>query len=196
MSWVGGLQEEDEWGFKFPERQEVNLKNRFPAAWRVISVEDEGALVTDEGLFAYDTIRPQDVIFSGGQGYFGKTVSFLPRSVVRKIVYRDKYLFVFIALLLIFSALTLSYIVALLNCSKKMPLRKLEFVASTDALTGLLNRRASLEQDRVSRYGGKFFVILRDIDHFKNINDTQGHDMGDHVLQAVASTIWQNIRTM
>ncbi len=56
-----------------------------------------------------------------------------------------------------------------------------------DTLTGLLNRRAFHERlheeaDRYHRYGDEFSLILLDVDHFKSVNDTFGHDVGDHVL--------------
>lgn len=70
--------------------------------------------------------------------------------------------------------------------------------ARTDGLTGLFNRRAfdkKLEEMfRGYRAGGRSFVlVLIDIDHFKNINDTYGHQAGDVVLQQVASKIQLSI---
>ena len=64
-------------------------------------------------------------------------------------------------------------------------------LASTDALTGLLNRRAFVERFERARVSGdkKLFpvsVLLLDVDHFKKVNDTFGHDAGDAVLQGVA----------
>ncbi|HJU41113.1 MAG TPA: GGDEF domain-containing protein, partial [Tahibacter sp.] len=62
--------------------------------------------------------------------------------------------------------------------------------ALTDALTGLLNRRAMLEMleqaVQVSRGQGGFSMILADVDHFKRINDTYGHGVGDQALVATA----------
>ncbi len=70
-----------------------------------------------------------------------------------------------------------------------------------DALTGLSNRRqfcAVLERelDRVSRSGEATLLLMLDIDHFKRINDTHGHGVGDKVLQAVARTLSQCVRPM
>jgi len=70
--------------------------------------------------------------------------------------------------------------------------------ALTDALSGLLNRRAlSREMDRLSkRFKGAdgkptavVSVIMFDIDHFKRINDTYGHPLGDRVIAAVSRSI-------
>jgi diguanylate cyclase (GGDEF)-like protein len=59
--------------------------------------------------------------------------------------------------------------------------------AVRDPLTGLLNRRAFGERmveelDRVRRYGETFSLLLVDLDNFKSINDSLGHDTGDEVL--------------
>jgi len=64
--------------------------------------------------------------------------------------------------------------------------------AVRDSLTGLLNRRAftdrmAEELDRARRYEEIFSLILLDLDHFKTVNDTIGHDTGDEVLAWVGS---------
>jgi len=66
-------------------------------------------------------------------------------------------------------------------------------LATTDALTGISNRRhfmelAELEMKRSQRYNSPFSIILLDADHFKQVNDTYGHDVGDIVLKHIART--------
>ena len=73
-------------------------------------------------------------------------------------------------------------------------------MATTDALTGLDNRRNLLEKvqleiDRARRYGLSLGFLMVDIDHFKNINDTYGHDAGDRVLQRVGALLRETMRT-
>jgi diguanylate cyclase (GGDEF)-like protein/PAS domain S-box-containing protein len=68
---------------------------------------------------------------------------------------------------------------------------ELEHRAYSDYLTGLANRRSFLEQaeaelSRHHRYGGDLSLIMFDIDYFKKINDTYGHNVGDLVLQKIA----------
>jgi diguanylate cyclase (GGDEF)-like protein len=74
------------------------------------------------------------------------------------------------------------------------------WMATTDALTGLLNRRAFLESTRrevarAKRYGEHLSVVLLDIDHFKQINDKRGHAAGDVVLAAVGRLLNTTLRT-
>lgn len=73
-------------------------------------------------------------------------------------------------------------------------------LASTDPLTGVPNRRhltAALERHvaDAARSGRPLSVVLIDIDNFKGINDTQGHEVGDRVLCHVAETLEQELRT-
>lgn len=77
----------------------------------------------------------------------------------------------------------------------------LQVQANTDALTGLSNRRNFLEMlanefDRSGRYGHSLFVAMIDIDHFKRVNDTFGHEAGDGVLRAFAKLLVGELRTV
>jgi diguanylate cyclase (GGDEF)-like protein len=71
--------------------------------------------------------------------------------------------------------------------------------ATHDPLTGMLNRRAILEKlhqelSRASRIGGEWAVGMCDIDHFKQINDTYGHQTGDEVLCGLARILSESLR--
>jgi diguanylate cyclase (GGDEF)-like protein len=73
-------------------------------------------------------------------------------------------------------------------------------LATTDGLTGLLNHRTF--QTRVDdhlaaaqRYGKKLSLLLTDVDHFKSVNDTYGHPVGDLVLRGVAKILQTEART-
>ncbi len=74
-----------------------------------------------------------------------------------------------------------------------------ERLATTDGLTGLVNHRQfQLVLDQMlaqaDRYGHKLSLLLTDIDHFKGVNDTYGHPVGDKVLKRVAAIISQTAR--
>lgn len=75
----------------------------------------------------------------------------------------------------------------------------LERLATIDTLTGLPNRRrleeaSQLQMARVKRYGEKLSVIMIDVDKFKSVNDTHGHQAGDLVLQNVAQVLAATVR--
>ena len=75
----------------------------------------------------------------------------------------------------------------------------LEAQAATDALTGLLNRRgfdgaASQEWRRHQRAGTSLAVLMIDVDHFKRLNDKQGHAAGDAALRQLGAVVQQHIR--
>lgn len=69
----------------------------------------------------------------------------------------------------------------------------------SDPLTGLYNRRYILrrlkeEMERRKRYGGNFAVIMFDLENFKSINDTYGHEKGDEVLKLFAENVKDKLR--
>ncbi len=75
----------------------------------------------------------------------------------------------------------------------------LEELALTDALTGLPNRRAiedwaTRQLSGAARYGFSFLVVLADLDHFKTVNDTHGHDARDTVLKKFSEILKNNSR--
>ncbi|MBF0183562.1 MAG: diguanylate cyclase [Magnetococcales bacterium] len=78
-------------------------------------------------------------------------------------------------------------------------IRELEFKAFTDALTGTCNRARLqtllyAEMQRSQRHGQPLSVVLFDVDHFKRVNDTYGHQTGDMVLIELSTLVSQNLR--
>jgi diguanylate cyclase (GGDEF)-like protein len=78
-------------------------------------------------------------------------------------------------------------------------LARVDELARTDALTGLLNRRAmsellEIEAARVERNGRTFAVVVADLDDFKGVNDAYGHPVGDHALRCVAARLLGAVR--
>ncbi|HEX8961941.1 MAG TPA: diguanylate cyclase [Rhodocyclaceae bacterium] len=83
--------------------------------------------------------------------------------------------------------------------ARKKAEQELEKLAQTDFLTGLANRRhfmmlAEQELSRTQRYGGPLSVFMIDVDHFKTVNDTHGHKVGDLVLQTLGKVCRQALR--
>ncbi|TAN48665.1 MAG: diguanylate cyclase [Methylococcaceae bacterium] len=82
---------------------------------------------------------------------------------------------------------------------RKQAEEEIHRMATTDPLTGVANRRRFSELldheiNRAVRYGAAFSLILCDLDKFKQINDTHGHNVGDEVLKGAANTIRKNLR--
>ena len=82
---------------------------------------------------------------------------------------------------------------------RKNAQEKLQRLATLDSLTGIYNRHKiseelDIEMARVKRYDGSFALLMLDIDYFKEVNDTYGHDVGDSVLKEFTSVVSECIR--
>ena len=76
---------------------------------------------------------------------------------------------------------------------------RLRYLANNDQLTQISNRRhltsvLEREYERNQRYDSTFSFIIFDIDHFKEVNDNYGHDVGDNILREMSSLVENNIR--
>ena len=104
-----------------------------------------------------------------------------------------------LAFALIGNATTILSLVAILLAHRDEAARELERLATVDGLTGVLNRRAWLARAKTEmavslRYGHPVAVVMMDLDHFKEINDTHGHEAGDNALQFVAKALQDAVR--
>jgi diguanylate cyclase (GGDEF)-like protein len=82
---------------------------------------------------------------------------------------------------------------------RKLLEQELVRLATIDSLTGLSNRRyfleiAAREVERVKRFGAAASMVMIDLDHFKAVNDTYGHAMGDEALRSFAQVCKQALR--
>ena len=79
--------------------------------------------------------------------------------------------------------------------------KRLEELVHRDALTGLYNRRyfetrLELECARAARFGEALTLVLLDVDHFKDVNDTYGHPVGDEVLVQIGKLLLGGVRSI
>jgi diguanylate cyclase (GGDEF)-like protein len=93
-----------------------------------------------------------------------------------------------------------SFRFALVDSDEEKLLTRLHESSTRDALTGAYNRkhfndRLNAELAYAQRHKTNVALILMDIDHFKNVNDTLGHPAGDAILRNVASTLQARLRT-
>ena len=86
------------------------------------------------------------------------------------------------------------------NLQLQESMAKLETMAATDHLTGVANRRRFAELllrsfDEARRYGFDLSCCMCDLDHYKQLNDALGHQVGDQILQITAEVICQSLRS-
>jgi diguanylate cyclase (GGDEF)-like protein len=86
-----------------------------------------------------------------------------------------------------------------ISCAARRAFSQLERDARVDTLTGVLNRRSfqadvNRELGRVARHGGRFSLVMIDVDGLKAVNDTLGHNAGDARLQALGMALRNSIR--
>jgi diguanylate cyclase (GGDEF)-like protein len=91
--------------------------------------------------------------------------------------------------------LGIAFLLTRVSASERLLFR----IATTDALTGILNRRHFMDQlgrerQRAVRYATSFSLLMLDIDHFKRINDTYGHPVGDEAIKAMAAAACKCLR--
>jgi diguanylate cyclase (GGDEF)-like protein/PAS domain S-box-containing protein len=77
--------------------------------------------------------------------------------------------------------------------------RQLKYLADHDGLTGLMNRRRFEEElpaqaEQATRFGASLAVLLLDLDHFKDVNDTRGHHVGDELIRSIARVLRRQLR--
>ncbi len=145
----------------------------------------ESLFFTDDGGWPRGTVGV--VPLKLGERVIGALVvaSETPQSIPREEAHH-------VALLGALSATSLEMVWEMEEVSKR---------ARTDALTGLANRRAFdelLEQmlAHADRFGHSVSLIMADVDHFKLVNDTWGHESGDVVLKSIARTFTEHVRAV
>lgn len=100
---------------------------------------------------------------------------------------------------LVLRTLSAAAAVAMVAARSADAVTRLEYAATIDSSTGLLNRsgfdnRLHQELERTRRESGHLAVLMADVDDFKTINDTRGHQVGDAVLKHVGSVIRSSVR--
>ncbi len=211
--WLLSPQREDEWGFMFAERKDRTFGADFPTEWHTVLDEPTGQFLTDQGLFTYTTLFPFDqfgpeelpaagpdlreVIVSNSNQGFWKLVSHIPTERIGQYGSRLKTRLMTLGAALLLLAATGSAFIALALSRHRLYQAQLEVMAHFDLLTGLPNRALffdrliqTLEQAR--RYDRPFGLLYIDLDNFKDVNDTLGHDAGDQLLAIMGKRL-QNV---
>jgi diguanylate cyclase (GGDEF)-like protein len=191
-----------EWGFMYPELKNRRFQQLFYGAWNVIEKNISGAFYTDRGFLTFTTVGPLKKLGPrkvNAGGNFWKIILFVSNDQLSAMAKDIQRRYLTLNILFSLFSLVIAFAMTLLNTVRKNAEHQLLHMASTDPLTAVLNRRSFLdrfeyERIRSSRYNEQISVIMGDIDHFKMINDTSGHDAGDSLLCALAEILKHNLR--
>jgi len=129
------------------------------------------------GFIAYYAQDPSHVIYDIGNTNY-PLVFYIINIVVGSVV-------------LIYAAILFTIINTYKECTLRVQTEQLKTMASTDPLTKLNNRREI--QKTLDALEGRYIIGIGDIDDFKHVNDTYGHDVGDTVLAGVAKLVSDTI---
>ncbi len=219
--WLSNHERGNEWGADLG-RPEHDFAHFYPDAWPHIAANTSGIFKTKRGIFRYQSIEPLNFSDSktahlrmiqypliSEESYANtnwKMVIFIPRDVIdaRSFLHQPLGRTLFVLFVLLIAGL--AFLGAHLAVRRQLQQQEeqrirdiLEQQASIDSLTGISNRRhfyerGEIEVKRALRHSTTLAALMLDADHFKKVNDTYGHDVGDRVLKEFASIMRQTLR--
>lgn len=213
--WLCSPDANDEWGFMLRERKDRKFSSDFPDIWEKILPSQATQIESEKGLFTSATVYPAMEDFRSSTGsadaggdsqkrfkgseYFWKVVSYVPNRTLQANTkrLRTKLLLLVLALLLLVGIS--SWIIARDMAKRKSYQKALYHSANFDKLTDLPNRALFLDRldqnlKQSERYQRKFALLFVDLDGFKSVNDTLGHDAGDALLIKTAQRLHDCVR--
>ena len=213
--WLLHPDKKKEWGFMFKDRAGILFANAYPREWGLIKSQHKGQVRTENGLFTFDTIYPLDEGYKSSSGsgdpckpsvkplrssdYHWILVSNVSSGVIdnRAHSLMGKLFPIGAGLFILISYG--AWHLALAVTKRRMYQAQLFKMALTDSLTGLPNRKLFINRldegmALAVRHGRKLGLLYIDLDGFKGVNDTMGHDAGDELLIQVGNTLTRNLR--
>ncbi|BCS89635.1 bifunctional diguanylate cyclase/phosphodiesterase [Pseudodesulfovibrio sediminis] len=212
--WLLGPEKDKEWGFMFKDRANATFARDYPTEWQRILEMGAGQIQTTNGLFTFKTIYPIEEAVQASKNipadqvthtatdkpqYFWVLLSHVPAEVMQG--YTHTLMFkLFLGggglfLLIAFG----SWHLAMAISRRKIYQTQLISMALFDSLTGLPNRKNFFDRlttgiAHAKRYERKLAILFIDLDGFKAVNDTHGHEAGDELLIKVGDTLSNTVR--
>lgn len=201
------------WGFMFSDRRDERMPVLFPEEWGRIAGQPRGDVRTDTGLYTYRHYYPLRNIGDcagrtieatddeGAVPYHWILASHVPQpyldGIERRAILTSLVIGAPVLLLLAVGTRALNVV----GAQRQRHQANLEAMARTDPLTKLANRNTFEEQllqefGRDTRHNRRFAVLYLDLDGFKAVNDSQGHEAGDQVLKDVAAILQSSCRSV
>jgi len=212
-----GMRSEDEWGFMLPGRKDRTFSHLFPAEWEKVRRDSSGQFLDELGLFTFSTVFPlmeglkssaksSEAFASSAKElradqYVWTILSFTPRETILGMTSRLRpVLLVVNVFFALFSGIGVWILVKAIVRRRAVELEN-EHMAHFDLLTALPNRpllydRMNMSLAAVKREETNLAVFFLDLDGFKSVNDSLGHEAGDQVLIEVAHRLQQCVREM
>lgn len=221
--WLSSRQLIREWGADL-NKPEQNMSVIYPDLWSEIRQNKTGVFEAKDGLYRYHSIEPLNFTDSKpahfrmehhplipDESYTNtdwKIVIFLPRELINSHTFLYQPLGQALFGIFILLIASLAFLAAFSTVQRQLRKEKeqhalalLEQQASIDELTGINNRRhfyelGEAEVKRALRQKSTLAALMIDADHFKKVNDTYGHAVGDLVLKDLTKTIANTLRDL
>jgi diguanylate cyclase (GGDEF)-like protein len=211
--WLQGGPEGGQWGFMYDSDDTFAKRN--PDVWAEMSSSQGGVHFASDGVYVFQKVYPlvqqklgtlENLDYSAAVAPHSDSekrhfiyLSYISNELIEELTAKRLLIAGITYLLLFLVVAVISYLFARNSVQKKMAFHKLQLYATTDDLTGVANRReldkvAQKEFKRATRFSRQLSVLMLDLDHFKNVNDSHGHDVGDRVLKHVAGLCADSIR--
>lgn len=212
--WIMGADDKKLWGFMYGSK--VTFGTEMPEVWNAVkNSTNGGSITTKSGEYIFQRAYPlnradigtvenielsSDADLPQSQDRYWVYISHLSNQLISELSAIPIYISTIIYLLLLTAIGLISSVIANIAIQRKTKSTKLLQEATTDELTGLFNRRelnkiAEMEFNRANRFKRDYSMLMIDLDNFKIVNDTYGHNIGDEVLKHNANICLSSTRT-